>query len=122
MLAAAVAIAALVGLVVGSFLGTLVLRPPKGMPVVSGRSMCPRCGHQLKASELIPVVSWLIQRRRCRACGQPIPVFYPLMEIAGAAIAALSVAFVPWPFCLAACTAGWIILVTCGRLLMKGDA
>jgi len=122
MLAVAVAVAALVGLVVGSFLGTLVLRPPKGMQVVSGRSMCPSCGHQLKASELIPVVSWLIQRRRCRACALPIPVFYPAMEIAGAMIAGLSVAFVPWPFCLAVCAAGWVLLVTCGRLLMKTDA
>ena len=117
MFAVEIAVAALVGLVVGSFLGTLVLRPPKGLPVVTGRSICPACGHQLKASELIPVASWLIQGRRCRACRQPIPVFYPTMEIAAAVIAALSVAFVPWPFSLAACVAGWIMLVTCGRLL-----
>ena len=115
----AVAVAALVGLVVGSFLGTLVLRPPKGLPVVSGRSVCPACGHQLKAGELIPVVSWLVQRRRCRACAQPIPVFYPAMEIAGALVAALSLAVVPWPFWLAACAGGWLLLVACGRLLVK---
>ena len=119
MLAVAVAVAALVGLVVGSFLGTLVLRPPKGLPVVSGRSMCPACGHQLKAGELIPVVSWLVQRRRCRACAQPIPAFYPAMEIAGALVAALSLAVVPWPFWLAACAGGWLLLVACGRLLVK---
>jgi leader peptidase (prepilin peptidase) / N-methyltransferase len=115
----AVWVAALVGLVVGSFLGTLVLRPPKGMPVVTGRSICPACGHQLKASELIPLVSWLVQRRRCRACGRPISVFYPMMEIAGALVAALAVAFVPWPFGLAVCAAGWLLLVVCGRLFVK---
>jgi prepilin signal peptidase PulO-like enzyme (type II secretory pathway) len=116
----AIAIAAIVGLVVGSFLGTLVLRPPKGMPVASGRSMCPHCAHRLSAAELIPLVSWIVQGRRCRACRRPISSFYPLMEIAGALVAVLSVILVPWPLFVAACLGGWLLLVAAGRLFVKG--
>jgi leader peptidase (prepilin peptidase)/N-methyltransferase len=113
----AVLIAAVAGLLVGSFLGTLVLRPPKGLPVVTGRSACPECGHQLTAIELIPLMSWAIQRRRCRACGRPIPAFYPAMEFAGAAVAAAAVAFVPWPVSAAACLGGWIALVILAKIV-----
>jgi prepilin signal peptidase PulO-like enzyme (type II secretory pathway) len=115
-----IAIAAVVGLVVGSFLGTLVLRPPKGMPVIAGRSACPYCAHRLSAAELIPLASWLIQGRRCRACRRPISPFYPLMEIAGALVAVLSVILVPWPFFVAVCIAGWFVLVAAARLFVKG--
>lgn len=114
-----IAIAAVVGLLVGSFLGTLVLRPPKGMPIVAGRSACPHCAHRLSAVELIPLVSWLIQRRRCRACGRPISAFYPLMEIAGALVAVLSVILVPWPWFVATCLGGWVVLVAGARLFVK---
>ena len=114
-----IAIAAVVGSVVGSFLGTLVLRPRKGMPVVAGRSVCPHCARRLSAMELIPLVSWVIQRRRCRGCGHPISFFYPLMEIAGAAVAVLSVILVPWPLFIAACLAGWLAVVAGARLFVK---
>jgi leader peptidase (prepilin peptidase)/N-methyltransferase len=115
-----IAIAAVVGLVVGSFLGTLVLRPPKGMPVVAGRSACPHCARRLSAAELIPLVSWVVQRRRCRGCGNPISSFYPLVEIAAAAVAVLSVVLVPWPLFTVACLAGWLALVMGARLFVKG--
>ena len=115
----AIALAAVVGLLAGSFLGTLVLRPPKGMPIVAGRSACPHCAHRLSAVELVPLVSWLVQRRRCRACGRPISAFYPLMEIAGALVAVLSVIVVPWPWLIAACLAGWVALVAGARLFVK---
>ncbi len=113
----AVLIAAVVGLLVGSFLGTLVLRPPKGLPVVTGRSACPACGHRLTAIELIPLVSWAVQRRRCRACGWSIPAFYPAMELAGAAVAGGAIGLVPWPFSVAACLAGWVGLVFLARVV-----
>jgi prepilin signal peptidase PulO-like enzyme (type II secretory pathway) len=104
-------LAALVGLVVGSFLGTLVLRVPKRMPVAMARSVCPACGHRLTPVELIPLVSWLVQRRKCRACGNRIPFFYPAMEVASAIVAILVVALVPWPASVPVCLAGWAALV-----------
>lgn len=64
-------------------------------PIFKGRSQCPRCGHQLSVAELVPVLSWLFLRGRCRYCRQPISVQYPLVEIAGAVVFALS--YYSWP-------------------------
>jgi leader peptidase (prepilin peptidase)/N-methyltransferase len=44
------------------------------------RSACPRCGHAITAMENVPVLSWLALRGRCRGCGEPISVRYPLVE------------------------------------------
>lgn len=107
---AALFAAALLGLVVGSFLSVLVVRLPKGEPVAMVRSCCPRCGHQLEAMELIPLLSWLIQRRKCRACGGEISAFYPAMEIAAALVAVAAAALVPWPMTIAAGLLGWVLL------------
>jgi leader peptidase (prepilin peptidase)/N-methyltransferase len=99
-----------VGLLVGSFLAVLVLRLPKRLPVVMSRSACPHCGHKLGALELIPVLSWLIQGRQCRACGGRISPFYPLMEIASALVALAAFWRMPWPEAVLACLAGWSVL------------
>ncbi|MGD9955037.1 MAG: A24 family peptidase [Candidatus Nanopelagicales bacterium] len=71
-----------VGLFIGSFLNVVIDRVPAGESVVSPRSRCPRCGTEIKAYDNIPVLSWLILRGRCRACGEPISVRYPLVELA----------------------------------------
>lgn len=84
-----VAVAALLGAVFGSFLNCMAWRLAHDESVWRGRSRCPRCGHTLGASELIPVVSWLVQRGRCRACGERISVRYPLTELAFAAVTVL---------------------------------
>lgn len=105
-----VPLAALVGLLVGSFLATLVLRLPKHAPVIFDRSACPRCGHVLGPAELIPVLSWLLQRQRCRACGGKISAFYPAMEIASAFVAAGAAWLAPWPAFVAICLVGWAAL------------
>ena len=111
-------LSAVIGLLVGSFLATLVLRLPRRLPVVMDRSACPHCGHKLGALELIPVASWLIQGRRCRACGGPISAFYPLMEIASAFVALMAVWWAPWPEAIVACFGGWGIL-TLGALAAR---
>ena len=54
------------------------------------RSGCPQCGHALRAWENIPVLSYLFLRGRCSACHAPIGLRYPLIELASAALAALS--------------------------------
>lgn len=81
-------VAGVLGLVLGSFLNVCIVRwgaEPKES-VVRPRSRCPRCGYQLAAADNIPVLSWLLLRGRCRSCRQPIPVMYPLVELAVAAI------------------------------------
>ena len=70
-----------VGLIVGSFLGLVSLRLPRGEDVVFGRSRCGGCGRTLKPWRMIPVISWALSRGRCSDCGATIPVRYPLIEL-----------------------------------------
>jgi len=74
---------ALFGLVVGSFLNVVVHRLPlEGESVLRPlRSRCPSCRHELAWWDNIPLVSWIALRGRCRSCGWPIPVRYPLVEL-----------------------------------------
>ena len=70
----------LVGLAVGSFLNVVVWRLPRGKSLVQPPSACPVCSHRLHVPDLVPVVSWLMLNGRCRYCGAPISVRYPLVE------------------------------------------
>lgn len=69
------------GITLGSFYNVVGLRVPEGKSIVAPRSSCPNCGHQLKALELIPVFSYLIQRGKCRQCKIGISPVYPLFEL-----------------------------------------
>ena len=104
-------VGAVLGLCVGSFVGTLVLREPEGWRgILLGRSHCPRCATPLGARDLIPLWSWLAARARCRHCGAPLPAFYPLVEIAAAAIGALAFGVATAPFAVPAAILGWWLL------------
>ncbi len=72
----------ILGLVFGSFLNCTAMRLVRGEDFVRGRSHCPVCGEELSAIELIPVVSFLIQRGRCRHCHSRISPRYVFAEIA----------------------------------------
>jgi len=108
---AALALAGL-GLIAGSFLGLVSVRLPAGEGVVAGRSRCGGCGRTLDARDLIPVVSYVVARGRCRRCEAPIPVRYPLMELGCAVIGAWAALSQPTPVA-AALTAllGWQLLL-----------
>jgi leader peptidase (prepilin peptidase) / N-methyltransferase len=83
-----IVIAALFGAVCGSFLNVCILRwgaDPK-QSVVKPSSRCPRCGKGLAWHDNVPVISWILLRARCRGCGEPISVQYPLIELATAGI------------------------------------
>lgn len=73
------------GLLIGSFLNVVIFRVPAGLSVVSPPSACGGCGTRIRASDNIPVVSWLLLRRRCRSCGATISARYPLVELGTAA-------------------------------------
>jgi leader peptidase (prepilin peptidase) / N-methyltransferase len=88
----ATAWAFVVGLCIGSFLNVCVARWPRDLSVVSPRSRCPNCGHQLAWFENIPLASWLVLRARCRCCDEPISSIYPLGELAIGLLWALCVA------------------------------
>lgn len=70
----------LCGLAIGSFLNVVILRHEVGK-VLGGRSGCPHCGHVLRWFELVPVVSYLAQRGKCRACAARLSPQYPLVEL-----------------------------------------
>jgi leader peptidase (prepilin peptidase) / N-methyltransferase len=70
-----------VGTCIGSFLNVCIGRWPEGLSVVRPRSRCPKCGHQIKATENIPLVSWLLLRGRCSGCGERISIQYPIVEL-----------------------------------------
>jgi len=86
-----VGLAAVLGLVTGSFLNVVVHRVPAGRSVVRPRSACPACGAPVRARDNVPVLSWLLLRGRCRDCRKSIPVRYPLVEAGTGLVFALLV-------------------------------
>lgn len=101
--------AAVLGAIIGSFVGAALERLPDGRSVVSGRSSCDSCGKELTPAELVPVVSWLLQRGVCRSCGAEIGWWQLSAELGGALIAVLAAvwSFFPW----AAMLLGWQLLL-----------
>lgn len=87
---AAVAIAALFGLLFGSFGNVLIYRIPAGRSIVRPGSSCPGCGAEIAPRDNIPVVSWLILRGRCRHCRAAISPRYLVVELGVAGIFALT--------------------------------
>lgn len=104
---------ALFGVIFGSFINALVWRlrqqldddggPRKlskkrrqAVSIMRGRSMCPACGHVLSAKDLIPLVSWLQLKGKCRYCQAPISRQYPIIELLTGLIFALT--YLAWPY------------------------
>jgi prepilin signal peptidase PulO-like enzyme (type II secretory pathway) len=83
--------AGLSGLLVGSFLNVVVYRVPRHLSIVRPPSHCTVCDARLTALDMIPVLSWLVLRARCRHCRAPVSARYPLVELS-TAIAFLAVA------------------------------
>jgi len=93
---AAVAALGTFGLVIGSFLNVVIYRVPLGRSIVSPASACGSCGHEIRAYDNIPLVSWVLLRGKCRDCAAPISVRYPLVELAvGVFFAVVAFRFVP---------------------------
>lgn len=75
------------GLIIGSFLNVLILR--RATRSLAGRSGCLSCGENIRARDLVPVVSWLLLSGRCRSCGSTISIQYLLVEASTALLFAL---------------------------------
>ena len=69
-------------MVIGSFLNVCITRIPEDISIVTPGSRCPKCGTAIKFYDNVPVFAWLWLRGKCRACGAPISVMYPLVELA----------------------------------------
>jgi leader peptidase (prepilin peptidase)/N-methyltransferase len=70
----------LFGLIWGSFLNVVIYRLPRGLSLVWPPSSCPQCGKRIHAYDNIPVLSYLLLRGKCRACGLKISPLYPIVE------------------------------------------
>lgn len=102
----------LLGLVIGSFLATLLVRWPKGEPALAGRSRCDACGAVLAPLDLVPVLSWLLRRGRCRRCGAAIDPRHPAIELGAAMIGVVAALAHPLPLALVTAGLGWWLLLT----------
>lgn len=126
------------GLVLGSFVNALVYRlhmqdkagdksDAKGsrqtvggknvdLSIAKGRSVCVHCGHELAWKDLVPVLSWLLLKGKCRYCHKPISWQYPAVELATAMLFVLSSVFWPEPLIFDVKTlvyfVGWLIILT----------
>ena len=69
------------GAVIGSFVNVVSVREAKGEDFVRGRSYCPNCQHSLHALDLLPILSYLFLRGKCRYCKQSISIRYFLVEM-----------------------------------------
>jgi leader peptidase (prepilin peptidase)/N-methyltransferase len=101
---------AVLGAILGSFIAALVIRWPEGRSVMRGRSACDRCRRTLGPDELIPLLSFAVQRGRCRGCGARIDARHPAIEAAGLAIGAVAGLVAPDATGLAGAMFGWILL------------
>jgi leader peptidase (prepilin peptidase) / N-methyltransferase len=75
------ALAALAGLLIGSFLNVCIYRLPRDLSVVRPRSFCPECEKPIAWFDNVPLLSYLLLRGRCRKCGARIPMRYPIVEL-----------------------------------------
>lgn len=80
----------LFGISIGSFLNVCIWRIPQKLPIANDRSICPHCKKQLKEKDLIPILSWILLKGKCRYCGAPISMRYPLIEISTGILYAFS--------------------------------
>jgi len=72
------------GLIIGSFLNCVIWRVYKEESFLFGKSYCPHCRHDLNVLDLIPLLSYLFLKGKCRYCGKRISIQYPLVELAAA--------------------------------------
>jgi len=76
-----VAVAAVFGLMIGSFLNVCIARIPEGESIVSPGSRCPRCRTPIRWYDNLPVLSYLVLGGKCRSCREPISARYPAVEL-----------------------------------------
>lgn len=100
----------MLGAIFGSFIAALVIRWPRGESILKGRSHCDHCGVQLSAIDLIPLVSAIRARGRCRACGGVIDPLHWRIEGAAIVVGIASGFAAPGTTAVAAAVFGWLLI------------
>jgi leader peptidase (prepilin peptidase)/N-methyltransferase len=108
-----IACGGVLGAIAGSYLATVLLRWPQGIGATKGRSRCDSCAAPLPVQSLVPILSYLCQRGRCRKCGAVIAPDHLLVELAAALVGAVSAGlFGDAPqLAIAAALFGWVLLL-----------
>lgn len=104
---------AMFGLAVGSFVNVVIYRMHFGGSIITGRSACPSCRRTLAARDLVPLLSFLALKGKCRSCTKPISWQYPAVELAvGALFVLLWIRFGLTPtFALLAISAAFLVII-----------
>lgn len=71
----------ILGLIIGSFLNVCIYRIPHNISIIKGRSFCPICKNKIKFYDNIPIISYILLKGKCRYCGAPISIQYPVVEL-----------------------------------------
>lgn len=96
---------------IGSFISAYVARLPEGgAGLIAGRSRCPACRRTLTPLELIPLLSYALQKGRCRSCGEGLSALYPVAEWGALLIAAASFWVLEGPQAWVTAALGWALL------------
>jgi leader peptidase (prepilin peptidase) / N-methyltransferase len=95
---------------IGSFLGVVVSRARAPRGILLGRSACDHCRAPLGPRDLVPLLSWLAARGRCRHCGASLGLFYPAIELGALAVALWAAALASGWLLWASCLLGWTLL------------
>lgn len=101
---------AVVGLLIGSHVAVVVMRWPDHASAAFARSRCDGCGRGLTPRELMPLLSLVLQRGRCRACSAPIAALHWQAEVGGLAIGLAAGLVADPPVALAGAVFGWLLL------------
>ena len=83
-----------IGASIFSFLNVIIYRLPRGMQFSFGKSMCTTCKHELTRKDLIPIISWVSLRGKCRYCGAKISARYTIVEMIGGISAVVCTLFI----------------------------
>jgi leader peptidase (prepilin peptidase)/N-methyltransferase len=98
------------GAILGSFIATLVIRWPNGRSVMRGRSHCDSCNTALTGRDLMPLLSFVVTRGRCRTCGAPIDPRHWQIELAALWIGATAGLAIGSPVAVPGAVFGWLLL------------
>lgn len=103
-------VGAIGGAIVGSFLATVILRWPRGERMPRGRSRCDHCQRALSILDLVPLMSALVTRGRCRTCRASIDPLHRNVELTCAAIGAVALTVRPDAAGMAVAVMGWLLV------------
>jgi leader peptidase (prepilin peptidase)/N-methyltransferase len=101
---------ALLGAVWGSFIAALCSRWPNGESIGAGRSRCDHCATNIAAYDLIPIVSFILLKGKCRACGKKIGALPLIFEVLAILVGTFPILFLPPIQAIGAAVFGWLLL------------